>query len=532
VSFTRDTDAPLHGMTAFRGWGIFWLVVSIIGAAVYFQTGAVALVEGWGTPEYSYGPLVPVLSAYMFLRQLRDMPADTGPATDRGPGIAVLALALLLGGVGRMVQISDLVAYAIILWVAGTVLICFGWRVGKQFWPPVLHLVFMLPLPGVLYYGLSTYLQGVSSHLGVYFLELVRVPVFLDGNVIDLGVYKLQVAEACSGLRYLFPILSFSYFFSTLYRGPFWHKLVLLLAAGPITVLMNSIRIAIAGVVVNQYGTAFVEGLSHFLEGWVIFVVCILLLFLLTWVLLSLQRPRQTLVQALDLDMDGIWRQTGRIKKLGPSSALIGAAVVVALAAMTWQVIPPRPLAVVEREPFALFPRELGEWTAGPAQRLDPETAKVLAADDYYATRLTGSSGPVPVDLFMAWYNDQLEGGTHSPTDCLPAGGWEIAGLEEVNVTPAGTAAPFTLNRALIRKGLEQMVVYYWYEQQGERTPSSYYSRLLLTWSKVTEGRSDGALVRLVTPILEGEDMAAAEIRLQSALSGVMGPLPRFVPGA
>lgn len=532
MSLTRETEAPLGPMAAVQGWGIFWLLLSIIGAALYFQTGLVALVEGWGTPEYSYGPLVPVLSAYMFLRQLRDMPADLGPVTDRGPGIAVLAFALLLGGVGRMVQISDFVAYAIIFWVAGTVLVCFGWRVGKQFWPPVLHLVFMLPLPGVLYYGLSTYLQGVSSHLGVYFLQLLQVPVFLDGNIIDLGVYKLQVAEACSGLRYLFPILSFSYFFSTLYRGPFWHKLVLLLAAGPITVLMNSVRIAIAGVVVNQYGTSFVEGLSHFLEGWVIFVVCILLLFGLTWLLLSLRRPRQSLVQALDLDMEGIWRQTDRFRALGASSALAGAAVVIAIAALAWQVIPPRPLAVVEREPFALFPRELGNWTAGPAQRLDAETARVLAADDYYATQLTSPGEGAPVDLFMAWYKDQLRGGTHSPTDCLPAAGWEIASLDEVELAPAGAAAPFTVNRAVIRKGLQQMLVYYWYEQQGERTSSSYYAKLLLTWSKVTEGRSDGALVRMITPIGEGGDVIAAEARLQSAVAGVVEPVNRFVPGA
>lgn len=528
----RDTNTRLPGLAAFQGWGIYWLVLSIIGAAVYFQTGVIAFVEGWATPEYSYGPLVPVLSAYMFLRQLRDMPADMGPVTDRGPGIAVLAVALLLGGIGRMVQISDFVAYAIILWVAGTVLVCFGWRVGKQFWPPVLHLVFMLPLPGVLYYGLSTYLQGVSSHLGVFFLQVLQVPVLLDGNIIDLGVYKLQVAEACSGLRYLFPILSFSYFFSTLYRGPFWHKLVLLVAAGPITVLMNSVRIAIAGVVVNQYGTAFVEGLSHFLEGWVIFIVCILLLFALTWALLFFRRPRQGLVEALDLDMAGLWQQAGRIRRLEAAPALVGAALAVSLAALAWQVIPPRPLAVVERQSFALFPRELGEWTAGPAQRLDPETVRVLAADDYYATRLVDTREAAPVDLFMAYYKDQLRGGTHSPTDCLPAAGWEIASIEEVRTPPGVAAQPFTLNRAVIRKGLEQMLVYYWYEQQGERTASSYKAKLLLTWSKVTDGRSDGALVRLITPIGEDEPIEAAEARLQDAVQSVITPIDRFVPGA
>jgi exosortase D (VPLPA-CTERM-specific) len=432
-----------------------------------------------------------------------------------------------------MIQISDLVAYAIILWVGGIVLVTFGWREGRKFWPPVLHLIFMLPLPEVLYYGLSTYLQGVSSQLGVYFLHLLQVPVLLDGNIIDLGVYKLQVAEACSGLRYLFPILSFSYFFSVLYRGPYWHKLILLLAAGPLTVLMNSVRIAIAGAVVDQFGTEFVEGLSHFLEGWVIFVVCILILFLLARILLIFQPTRMGLIQALDLEIDGIWQQGARLRLLKPTSALIGLAIVVSVAALVWQVTPARPLAVVDRQPFALFPSTLGEWTAGPPQRLDPATAKVLAADDYYASALTRSGTAQPVDLFVAWYKDQVDGGTHSPTVCLPSAGWEIASLDEVNASGGtGGAQPFTVNRAVIQKGLDQMLVYYWYDQQGQRTASSYYAKVLLTWTKVMSGRSDGALVRLITPIADGEPIAAAESRLKSALRDVIVPLPRFVPGA
>jgi exosortase D (VPLPA-CTERM-specific) len=225
-----------------------WLLVAAIGAIAYFQTGVGALIAAWSTPEYSHGPLIPLLSAFLFLRQLRTVPERARPASDRGPGLAVILIALLLGGVGRMIQISDFVAYALILWVGGMILITFGWRQGRQFWPSVLTLVFMLPLPDVLYFGISNYLQGVSSQLGVFMLQVAHVPVFLDGNIIDLGVYQLQVAEACSGLRYLFPILSFAYIFAMLYRGPIWHKVVLLLAAGPITILMNSVRIASLGV--------------------------------------------------------------------------------------------------------------------------------------------------------------------------------------------------------------------------------------------------------------------------------------------
>lgn len=530
MSMTSSPAPSLRPLGAFQTWGVFWLAVATLGAGVYFQTGVDALLTAWATPEYSHGPLIPVLSAFLFLRQLKGVPVSTAPVTDRGIGIAVLLFALALGGVGRLIQISDFVAYAMILWVGGILLVCFGWREGRQFWPPVLHLVYMLPLPGVLYYGLSTWLQGVSSELGVWFLQILRVPVFLDGNIIDLGVYKLHVAEACSGLRYLFPILSFSYIFAVLYRGPMWHKAILLLSAAPITVVMNSVRIAIAGVVVDSYGIEYVEGLTHFLEGWVIFLTCVIILFALAWLLLFLQPRRMGLVEALDLDTDGLGTQAARLRLVQPSNALIGTALVMAIGAALWQAIPPRPLSVVEREPFYSFPSRLGDWTAGPAQRLEPAIEKILAADDYHSVTLVAEGAAAPTDLFIAWYKDQMTGGTHSPTVCLPGAGWEIASLEAIDA-PAGEGTPFTLNRAVIQKGLDRMMVYYWYDQQGVRTASSYYAKLLITAAKVRTGRSDGALVRLITPIRPGETDAEAEARLKDAMAGVLAPLERFVPG-
>jgi exosortase len=189
--------------------------------------GLDALLTAWSLPEYSHGPLIPILSGLLFLRQLKEVPPEPGPKRDRWVGVTVIFAAIAIGAAGKLANISDIVAYATILWVGGLLLVSFGWKTGKHFWPPVLHLVFMLPLPGVLYFKLNTWLQLISSELGVFFLQLVNVPVYLEGNIIDLGVLRLHVAEACSGLRYLFPIMSFSYVFATLYRGPMWHKAVL-----------------------------------------------------------------------------------------------------------------------------------------------------------------------------------------------------------------------------------------------------------------------------------------------------------------
>ena len=171
-------------------------------------------------------------------------------------------------------------AYGIILLVAALVLIAMGTRRGPRFWPAIVYLAFMLPLPTVIYWRFSLELQHVSSEFGVSLISMVGVPVFLDGNVIDLGTYKLQVAEACSGLRYLFPLMSFGYLFAILYRGPWWHKLILFLSTVPITILMNSFRIGVIGVLVDRFGIAQAEGFLHFFEGWIIFVACVALLYL------------------------------------------------------------------------------------------------------------------------------------------------------------------------------------------------------------------------------------------------------------
>jgi exosortase/archaeosortase family protein len=171
-------------------------------------------------------------------------------------------------------------------------------------------------------------------------LQVFKVPVFLEGNIIDLGVYKLQVAEACSGLRYLFPILSFSYVFAVLYRGPVWHKAVLLISAVPITVVMNSVRIAIAGIIVDRWGLEHVEGFSHFFEGWVIFVICVLILFALAKLMLFFRPDRPGLVDALDLDMDGLLTQAKRVRLVQPSTALIAASTIMLAAGTTFLTVP------------------------------------------------------------------------------------------------------------------------------------------------------------------------------------------------
>ncbi|HEX9856828.1 MAG TPA: VPLPA-CTERM-specific exosortase XrtD, partial [Paracoccaceae bacterium] len=472
------------------------------------------------------------ISLYLFLRELRRAPpAPPGSPADRRPGILLILVALVFGIFGNLVQIPDIVTYALILWGGGVMLTGFGWAQGRWHFLPVVHLVFMLPLPNFLYWKLSIFLQGVSSEIGVWFVALMGVPVFLDGNVIDLGVYKLQVAEACSGLRYLFPILSFSYLFAILYRGPLWHKLALLLTAAPLTVLMNSVRVGVIGVLVDSYGIAQAEGFLHFFEGWVIFLACVGILFLMAIVLQRMTPSPKTLAETIDLDFQGFGTQAARLPGIGASKGLIAAALLSAAVAAAFVLTPPPARVLPERDPFVLFPRNLGGWS-GVLHPLEPDVARVLAADDYVSATYLAAGEAGTVHFFVAYYDKQTDGsGIHSPEVCLPAGGWEVFSIDPHPVTMPDTVyGSFRVNRAVIQKGLSRQVVYYWFEQRGRRMTGDYLAKASVVYDSLTRGRTDGALVRFVTPIMPGETEAVAEARMVRFMALALARLPRFVP--
>ena len=103
-------------------------------------------------------------------------------------------------------------------------------------------------------------------------MRLFGVSVYLEGNVIDLGVYKLQVAEACDGLRYLFPLMTIGFLIAYFFKATFWKRALLFLSSIPITILMNSFRVGTIGVMVEHWGVRMAEGFLHEFQGWMVFM--------------------------------------------------------------------------------------------------------------------------------------------------------------------------------------------------------------------------------------------------------------------
>jgi exosortase D (VPLPA-CTERM-specific) len=487
----------------------------------------VLLYNDWmARPEYSHGILIPLLSGYLIYAR-----RGAFGLGGRGVGLGVLVAVAgtLVVCLGMLSTIHALSQYGFVLACIGLFYSLVGTESWRQTAVPLLLLFFMVPLPHMLHQLLSGELQLVSSEIGVAIVRLMGISVHLEGNVIDLGVYQLQVLEACDGLRYLFPLTTLSFIFAYLFRGALWQRLLLFVSAVPITILMNSVRIAIIGFTVEHWGIGTAEGFLHDFQGWSIFLVCVACLLAEARLLASLSGDRRPLVALLDVGSV----TTSSAPRGGPlpvaaASSVLGlvAAAYVGLVAAT-----PAPNAVeLDRRDFVDFPLTLRDDWRGRRDRLEPRYLDELKLDDYLLANYLNGKGAF-TNLYIAYYESQLSGrSVHSPRTCLPGGGWEIERLEVIEVDD-GSGSRVPVNRAVIAKGPARQLVYYWFEQRGRVLADEYQVKWYLLVDSLRHGRTDGAMVRLMSPIGPGGDEAETERSMRRLFAAVRSEIPPFVPG-
>ena len=221
--------------------------------------------------RYSHAPLVFVMAIYLiWIKRFEIQNHNEGAWV----GVLIVIISGITLMIGELTAIWTIVQYSLLLLCLGLAWTMIGFQIRKIL-IPFLHLFLVIPLPYMLDVMLSGRMQLVSSNLGVSIVRALGMSVFQEGNVIDLGIYKLQVVEACSGLNYMYPMMTLSLMIGYMYKGPFWARAILFLSSVPISIIMNSARIAIVAILVNHYGNEAAEGFMHYFEGWVIFMLCI-----------------------------------------------------------------------------------------------------------------------------------------------------------------------------------------------------------------------------------------------------------------
>lgn len=589
ILYTETSDNRFNKSTVIT-YGL--LVAALCLSANVFIDGLSLMVAWWELEEYSHGYMIPMVAAFLAWQKwpqitqleqvwlVNESTREVKAQSDKAWlgsywALAALALSLCVFLLGELAALYTIIQYGFLLSVYALVLATWGPRGLLILWAPLAYLLFMIPLPNFVYFNLSQQLQLISSELGVIILRWFNVTVFLSGNVIDLGTYKLQVVEACSGLRYLFPLTSFSFLVAYLYQGPFWIKAISFLSALPITVMMNSFRIAVIGVTVDLWGIEMAEGFLHSFEGWFIFIACLFLLFMEIWVLNYVHTKKWALADCFDFDRVSVatLEQTGAGARMSPETRRDGDAHPVSqsnVKTLQSLLLNQRPLVFClllllavtpyltsldsreevrkERLPFSTFPLFHNNWL-GRQGHIEENVLSTLKLTDHLIVDYRNKDYTMPVNLYVAFYDSQRKGASvHSPSACLPGGGWVMESLDTISISqsslsdtgvyeqmsPANSddysSQPMNLNRAVIQKGRSRQLVYYWFQQRGRIITNEYLVKWYIFQDSLLKNRTDGALVRLVVPVPEGMSVEDADQQLLQFVKDFKPKLRSYIP--
>ena len=180
-------------------------------------------------------------------------------------------------------------------------------------------------------------------------------------------------------------------------------------------------------------------------------------------------------------------------------------------------------------EPLSRFPNEVGAWK-GSDQQIDAETLEVLGAGDFLSRIYRHDDIAEPISLFVAYFPTQRTGTTiHSPKNCLPGNGWRFESSSTVKLRGAD-AMPHQLGEYLIANGEDRQFVIYWYQAHGRSVANEYMAKIYLVSDAIRMNRTDGALVRVITPVQSNGEVSVAKIRAEEFVRQLFPALPRFIP--
>lgn len=183
--------------------------------------------------------------------------------------------------------------------------------------------------------------------------------------------------------------------------------------------------------------------------------------------------------------------------------------------------------AVPPRKSFSDFPKEIGPWK-GKESRFDNAIYDILGVEDSFLANYMGPDGG-HVQLYIGYYDSQRKGDLiHSPKNCMPGAGWKIIETDYTEVE-RGNGEPAKVIKMTLQNGKYKQLMLYWFHSRGRIIASEYWQKIYLVWDSITKRRTDGSFVRLLSPIVDGNDEQALQ-NLSDFAEGLMPLLNEYIP--
>jgi exosortase len=268
------------------------IILFLLAFGLLYWNTIYGMITDWYVDQnYSHGFLIPLVSGYL-LWQRKDK-LKSVPIKPMNIGLLIIITGFFVYLVGNVAGETFTMRVSMLVIIAGTILFACGIRLFNAVSFPFFYLIFMIPLPFILYDSLAFPLKLIVSKYSVDFMKLIGIPVLREGNIVYLVNTTLQVADACSGLRSIISLLALSTVLAYFVRMGLIKKVILVVFAIPIAVIGNSIRVIATGILSVKYGAGVAEGFYHEFAGIGVFGIAMGML-ILTAIFLGKIRIKKT----------------------------------------------------------------------------------------------------------------------------------------------------------------------------------------------------------------------------------------------
>jgi len=254
---------------------VSWQLIAWFGAllAVCYAPILYRMGVQWATDEnMGHGFFVPVIAGYVAWQRRHALLSATRKPNNWGLVLVIWAAVQALAATLGAELFTARVAFLIALW--GVILYLGGKPWIKILLFPLLLLLFMIPIPAIIYAQLTLRLQMLASQLGEMMITWMGIPVLRTGNTLQLPSQTLDIAEACSGIRSLLSLGFLSLVYAYFTDKRIWMRWALLLATIPIAIGANGVRVALTGLL-SEINTKYAQGAYHETEGYIVFIVAL-----------------------------------------------------------------------------------------------------------------------------------------------------------------------------------------------------------------------------------------------------------------